>query len=454
MRRKYPFILSVAIAFFAEVALNGCKPATEKVAVHPVAATDVPLMWADMALYITQHTPANSPTFASRALGYFGVTMYETIVHGYPRKRSLAGQLNQLEALPLPDSTKNYLWPLALNAGQALIIKNIYQQTSDENKLKIDSLERSIYEGIVLSLQDTSAVQRSVNYGRAVAAAIFEWSANDGGHRGYLHNFDANFQMPAQPGQWKAPFYAQTISRLPLHPHWGNNRTFLKQNSGGKMPHFLKYSKKEKTDYHRQFLEVYKANKNLTQEQKEIAMWWNDDPSDTYTPPGHSYNLASIVLRTQKADLMTSAEVYARTGMAVADAFIVCWKMKYKFCTERPSSFISENIDPAWESFWPDPPFPAFPSGHATQAGAVATVMADRFGERMDIIDNTHSKKAPDKLKNVQYKDRKFSSFWQIAEETARSRLYGGIHCTKDNEVGLSEGAKLGRHINSLTWNN
>jgi hypothetical protein len=422
--------------------------------VHPVDVQQIPLMWADMALYITQNTPGNSPTFASRGLGYFGVTMYETVVHGYPEKRSLAGQLNGLESLPLPEPLQKYDWPVALNAGQAFIIKNVYLQTSDENKAKIDSLEQAIYEGYKVSLKDTTSLHASVEFGKSVAAAIYEWSKTDGGHRGYLQNFDTKFEIPSKPGHWKAPFYGQTISRFPLHPHWGKNRTFVKSNSELETPAFLKYATTEKTDYYRQFSEVYQANKSLTQEQKEIAMWWNDDPSDTYTPPGHSYNLASIVLRSKKADVITSAEVYARTGIAVADAFIACWKMKYKFCSERPSSFISENIDASWEAFWPDPPFPAFPSGHATQAGAVAIVMADYFGNNMHIVDDTHSYKSPDKIRNVYYKSRSFSGFWQIAEETARSRFYGGIHCMKDNEAGLAQGKELGKNINLLAWNN
>ena len=43
---------------------------------------DVATEWAHMTLFITQYTPSNSPTFASRAFGYTGLTMYESIVPG------------------------------------------------------------------------------------------------------------------------------------------------------------------------------------------------------------------------------------------------------------------------------------------------------------------------------------------------------------------------------------
>ena len=59
--------------------------------------------WADMTLNITQFTGANTPTYASRCLGYIGLTMYESIVHGSPDYQSVAPELNNLMALPKPD---------------------------------------------------------------------------------------------------------------------------------------------------------------------------------------------------------------------------------------------------------------------------------------------------------------------------------------------------------------
>ena len=97
--------------------------------------------WAGLTNYITKNTPANTPTFASRCFGYIGLTMYESIVNGYPEYQSVAKELNGLDSLPLPEKGAEYNWRLALNAGQAEILRTIYIQTSDKNKTKIDSLE-------------------------------------------------------------------------------------------------------------------------------------------------------------------------------------------------------------------------------------------------------------------------------------------------------------------------
>jgi hypothetical protein len=93
-------------------------------------------------------------------------------------------------------------------------------------------------------------------------------------------------------------------------------------------------------------MEVYKTVKNLTPEQKEIALFWADDPGKTFTPPGHSVSIATQILREKNATLALAAETYAKVGMAVADAVIGCWNTKYTYNVIRPISYIQTVIDP------------------------------------------------------------------------------------------------------------
>jgi hypothetical protein len=409
--------------------------------------------WAEMTLFITKNTPANSPTYASRALGYIGLTMYESIVHGYPTHRSMEGQLTGLNGLPKPNLNEQYDWVAALNSAQAAILKSIYNQTSDENKLKIDSLEK-FFDDYILIKQKREVITRSSSYGKSVAEAIFQWSKSDGGHRGYLANFDKKFRKEQTPGCWEPPLYGQAISHYPLHPHWGENRNFLTANRERQLPLMIKFDQDKLSEYYKECHAVFEKNNSLTQEEKEAALWWGDDPGETFTPPGHSYYLATLVIKKANPELIKCAETYARVGLAVADAFINCWKWKYHFYSERPSSFITKHIDERWESFWPDPPFPAFPSGHATQAAAVAVVFRDLYGENFEFTDDAHVGRPRDQLRNVDFKPRSFKTFWSVAEETANSRFYGGIHSPQDNRVGLEEGAKIGTNVNRLQWLN
>ena len=415
---------------------------------------DLTTKWAEMTLFITKNTPGNAPTYSSRCLGYIGLTMYESIVHGFPEYQSLNGQLDSLANLPLPEPNKTYNWQLSLNAAEAFILKNIYNQTSDLNKIKIDSLENEIKVFYSEKINDKTLVERSINYGKTIASVIFEWSKTDGGHRAYLKNFDKKMAYPTKAGSWKPPLYGQSFSHYPLHPHWGENRTFLKKNDKIADPSVFPFDTMPNSPYYQQFQAVMNQEKTLTQDQKEAAIWWSDDPDETFTPPGHSYYLAMLTVKKTQPSLIKCAETYAKVGMAVADAFRNCWKWKYKFFTERPNTFVNEHIDERWESFWPDPPFPAFPSGHAIQASAAATVLTDLYGDKFEFTDDAHEGRKRDELRNTDFKSRHYNSFWEVAEETAQSRFYGGIHVPQDNQAGLEKGKVIGENINRLIWKN
>ena len=412
---------------------------------------DVAMEWANMTLFITRYTPSNSPTFASRAFGYIGLTMYESIVPGFEESNSMNGQLKDLESLPKIDPSKDYNWALSLNAGQSEILKKIYVQTSDENIQKIDSLEQVVFNQFQQGI-DNETVLRSVAFGKSVANTIFEWSKTDGGHRGYLHNFDKTMVHPDRPGSWKPPLFAQSFSHHPLHPHWGENRTFASMNETISDPQIIPYDTTPGSPYYKQFENVYTKDLELTQLEKEAAIWWGDDPDVSFTPPGHSYYFATLALDGHDSTMIECAQVFAQVGMAVADAFINCWKWKYQFFTERPNTFIPKYIDEEWESFWPDPPFPSFPSGHAIQAAAAATVLEHNFGKEFTFTDRAHEGRQRDELKETDFVIRSFDTFWEAAQETADSRFYGGIHTQLDNEVGLEKGTEIAKNIYALEW--
>ena len=81
-------------------------------------------------------------------------------------------------------------------------------------------------------------------------------------------------------------------------------------------------------------------------------------------------------------------------------------------------------------------------SGHSTQSGAAAVVLADLFGENYAFEDSTH--KADGLI------PRKFPSFWAAAEEAGISRLYGGIHYRAAIVHGLEQGKCIGAYVTAL----
>jgi PAP2 superfamily len=452
MKKIKKLLFAIPSIIVGSLMINSCNKTTEEAT--PVVAeitADVPVRWVAMTLKIAEKTPGNSPTYASRGFGYLGLTMYETVVNGYPEYKSLAGQLSDLSTLPKPTVDLKYNYVLSLNAGQAYMLKSIYEQTSDINKASIDSLEKVIVTEISKT-ESADVATRSIKYGQDVAKAIFDWSKTDFGYQGYKNNFTLEYKLPTGLGIWSPPTFSQSASQLPLHPYWGKNRTFVANDATLSIPKPIPYSADPRSQYYAQFLEVYAKNKVLTQEEKETALWWGDDPSQTFTPPGHSYSLANIAVKTAKPNLIKAAQTYAAVGMGIADAFVNCWKCKYAYVAERPSTFIRRYIDGSFVQFWPEPPFPAFYSGHAVQSGATGTILTALYGTDFKFVDNSHQGRQKDPLTLLEFKNRTFNSFWEAAEESAYSRFLGGIHTRSDNDTGLAEGRKIGQNVNALKW--
>jgi PAP2 superfamily len=435
------------------VGFYGCRaPQDDAVAPNDKDASafsaDVAVKWAEMDLKLIRASTGFSPPVASRALGYAGLVMYEAAVPGMKNHRSLAGQLNKLATLPQAHADSSYHWAASVNAAQAQIARDIWDNAPESAKKTVDSLETALQTAF--AKEATAAeITRSVAFGKSIAKAIFEWSKTDGGHQGYMRNFPASYVVPVFPGSWQP---TENGRKNPMQPYWGQNRTFAVNNSILPPPSPLVISTNPNSAYFKEYQEVYVKNKSLTQTEKEIAVWWADDPSETFTPPGHSYNIAKIAVQSANAKLDVAVEAFARTGLAVNDAFISCWKCKYMFNNERPYTFVRRAIDPFWVPFWPAPPFPGYVSGHATQSAASATVLTAVFGDKFMFTDNSHVGRPRDAKRSVDFKARVYNSFTQAAEESAYSRFLGGIHTMQDNNVGLVEGRKVGANINALRW--
>lgn len=418
----------------------------------PTEPLEVIQQWTALTLHILKDTPANSPTFASRSLGYIGLTMYETLQLSDSNYHSLSNQLDGWQLTGIVNPQVDYCWPVVLSAGQACIIKNIYIQTSDENKEKVDSLHRAVVLDYSNRDWSEASLTKSEELGKKIAESIFEWSLTDGGHRAYLRNFDKNFVWPVFPGSWQPALFSQSFSHYPLHPDWGSNRTFLKANRNMEDPEMIPFSTDPTSPYYDQYKRVYDKGNTLTEDEKRAAIWWGDDPDETFNPPGHSYYLASIAIDSFQPTPIVAAQIYAGLGIGLADAFIKCWEWKYRFFTERPNTYVPAHIDSSWVSFWPDPPFPAFPSGHAIQASVFSTTLIHFFGDDLEFYDRAHEGRPRDEIRDVDFVPRKFLHFSDVAKETADSRFYGGIHIPHDNQVGLDKGAAIADNVLKLEW--
>jgi hypothetical protein len=194
--------------------------------------------------------------------------------------------------------------------------------------------------------------------------------------------------------------------------------------------------------------EVYDLSKNLTDEQKTIAKFWDDNPfviehsghmmmgNKKITPGGHWMGIAAIAAKQTNADAVKIAKAYTLTAAALYDGFISSWDAKYKWNYIRPITVINLYIDKTWTSMLQTPPFPEYTSAHSTITAAAATVLTKLYGDNFSYEDTSD-------LKYIGMK-RSFNSFLEAAMECSLSRLYGGIHYRISVDKGNEYGKKIG----------
>jgi len=380
-----------------------------------------------------------SPPVASRIYAYTSLAAYEAIrfaEKGYP---SLTQQLQNFPAMPQPEPGKNYDYVLAATKA--------FFTVSHKVVFSLDSLkqyEENIFNEFKESL-DENVYSRSVAFGEAVGAKILERAANDNykktrGMRKYLGS--------KGDGKWQptSPDYLDGIE-----PFWSMIKPFMLDSSSQcKIPPPPQFSKDTNSTFYKNTMEVYRIGKNLTDSQKVIIQYWDDNPfvmehsghmmfaNKKITPGGHWMGIAAIASKKEKVSVVKKAQVDAVTAIALIDGFISCWDEKYKNEVVRPITVIHNLIDEQWQPYLQTPPFPEYPSGHSAISASAAAVLTHIFGENFSFHDDSD--------KEYIGMERDFTSFNHAAAEAAISRVYGGIHY----RTGMDAGADQGRRVSKL----
>lgn len=407
----------------------------------PDIAGQVLATWYRLVLELVRHTPTYSPPVASRSFAYLGVTAYEALAAVRPGMASLGGQLNGLTALPARDAGSRLDAAAVLHAALAQAVDRFFGNTGPTGQRAMAAMDRKLGARLRADLAADVAAQ-SEAAGQDIAARIHAWSNGDGGAVVENMGFPYDYALTEGPAHW-VPTNLIVQQQKPLLPGWGRNRPFaMPAGAACPLPPPPAYDETPGSPFHAEAIEVYRTAQSLTDEQKLIARFWSDDPMLSPTPPGHWISIALGILEQGSFDAARCADVLARLGVAMADAFIACWQTKFEFDLLRPVTYIRRVIDPAWEPLLITPPFPEYPSGHSTLSGAAATVLTGILGARHAFDDATH---ADDGLPI-----RHFADFHAAAAEAALSRLYGGIHFRAAVERGLDQGRCVGAHALNL----
>ena len=382
-----------------------------------------------------------SPVVGSRNYLYANVAAYEVMAANNPAKfNSLSGQVKGLGKIPLPDPAKKIntafasllaFWKL----GQAVTFST-NETTSYVDSLKLLAKNHGMPEEMY---------NNSVAYADTVAAVIMAWSKKDNyketrGMADYTVYNDS-------PGRWvpTPPAYAAAAE-----PHWNLIRpVVLDSASEFAPPPPLAFNITDKNSpYYKQVMLLKNTTDSLTPEQKHIADFWDDNPfklnvsghlafgTKKFSPPGHWMSIVGIAAKKSDADYNTTVYAYTKTAIALFDAFISCWNVKYQYNTVRPETVINKYIDASWSPHLQTPPFPEYTCGHSTGSAACAEALTSVFGENFAYTDTTETM--------FGIASRSYKSFWDAAMENNAARFYGGIHfhnsCLNANAAGKQVG--------------
>lgn len=341
-----------------------------------------------------------------------------------------------------------------------------------------------------------------VRVGKAHVAARDNDGSGDGG------------PVPELPAYWRHREDPTEIGQGFLGQRWGKVKLF----SAAAIPQMAAHPPLRSAAYNRAHNEVrMKGSANLgergtpganpafgprTPLQTLIGLYWAYDGASQIGTPPRLYNQIVRKILTRKVNgpfrTAASARLLALVNVAMADAGVAAWYYKYVYQLWRPILGIREydsafwhgehcqsyHLHPLADPFWTPygaprtnepgkksftPPFPAYPSGHATFGAASFEITRRFFGFAANQNDDLCFSFISDELNGSSidqdggYRSRQnkvYPSLLHAMFDNAISRVYLGVHWKfdgLDNDIESPEqiltsnskvgGVPLGRDI-------
>jgi hypothetical protein len=384
-------------------------------------------------------TDGFSPPAAARIYCYVNMAAYECLVPFYSGQRSLKGQINGYKGFSHhPDTSVDrdrLLVMLFVGVSKELVyrihIMDHFMQSYLSQRRDLDKQTIRLTEEMALQLkQEHMAWIGQDNYRQ-----LKEGSR-------YVPFKGPQFWEPTPPAYMDA-----------LEPNWNLLRPLvIRSPKEVAVLQHATFDTTKTSKFYTDAVAVHDAVKSLTDDQLQIAKFWDCNPLQTQTmghfnfasrqltPGGHWLGIIRICARKQHLDLISSMEAYTLVSIGLFDGFLTAWADKYSNGLIRPETYINRYMDPDWRPILETPPFPEHPSAHSVISGTAAYILTNLWGEGFSFEDDTEL--------DFGLPVRVFNSFSQAADEAAISRLYGGIHFMPAIENGKKAGVEIGK----LVW--
>lgn len=332
------------------------------------------------------------------------------------------------------------------------------------------------------SVHNVSQKANGIDLGHRVAAAILAMRVGD--HSEIPEpRVGVDYFPSDQPGHWRQ----DPISLIPLAlgAHWGGCTPFVVQSTNQfRCPPPPAMTSAAYTAAYNEVKSLGGDGINTptqrTPEQTIIGTYWAYDGTPSLCAPPRLYNQIVVQIADQQRGLqpVDLARLLALINVSMAEAGMGSWESKYFFDVWRPITGIREadpgtgptglgdgNPDtigdinfhplgaPASNLTGPNftPPFPAYPSGHATFGGAIFQTLRRFYGTdqiRFTFVSDEFNGVTRDNAGNVRpYIPRTFSNFSEAEEENGQSRIYLGIHWSFDKTEGIAMGRRIADYV-------
>ncbi|HKG93820.1 MAG TPA: vanadium-dependent haloperoxidase [Gemmatimonadaceae bacterium] len=291
------------------------------------------------------------------------------------------------------------------------------------------------YDSTLARIRGGAMKEAGVAVGEAAAAAVLAARAGD-------HADDRVSYVPLNvPGIWAPtpPAFAPALEAA-----WGRVTPFVLDSGSQLRP--PPPPAVGSAVYTRDLLEIAaigaSASPTRTAAQTEAARFWIS------TAPQLWNQVARQLTVARDLEPAAAARVYLLLNAAGADAIIAAWDAKFSAQQWRPVTAIrraaaegslTSPIDTTWAPLITTPPFPDFPAGHTTYAGAAEVVLGALFGDRPGAL-RISSPSAGGATHSYQ-------SFGEVADEVTNARVWGGVHWRTSSTVGRALGRKVGEIV-------
>ena len=392
------------------------------VAMSPPAASSAPtdpvLEWNGIALH-TAASAAFNPPLEARNLAIVHAAMFDAANAFEHEFRAYA-----VRVCPPPGASQE---AAVIAAAHHALVHLYPEQASTLDALAAESLAR---------LPDGAARQSGTSVGVEVAGRLLSLRSSDGA----ADAIAAPYTPASGPGAWQP---TPPALRPALEPGWGSVVPFLLHTPGqfrpGPPPSLG--SRRYATDLH-EIHDVGSVNSSTrTPQQTALARLWVATAPQVWNPVARQLLAAAGLGRAR------AARVLALLHLAMADAFIATWEAKYTYGQWRPITAIRAAdtdgnprtpADPGWTPLIVTPPFPDYPAGHSSCAGAAEAVLERLLGRNPGVTIEVSSVAAPGvvvRARNVQ----------EVAEGVVNARVWGGVHWRTSSEEGRRLGQRVGR---------